>query len=107
MIDRRLLKRERRFKPEFDSAAGFHFSLCRCKRRDYWTSGGRRIAANRSRTATAFSFFSDGRGFGGSCALLFGSHVTINFEPLAVHDQADQFQRDLRFSMNMSALFSV
>src|SRR5437868_3044505 len=105
MLDWRLLECERRFQPEFDSAAGFHLSFCSRERRDYWSSNGCRIAADRSRPTTVFSFFGDGRGFGGSCALLLGSHVTVDFQSLAVHDQADQFQRDFRFSMNMSAFF--
>src|SRR5438128_860624 len=107
MVDRRLLECERRFESEFDSTAGFHFSFCGCERRDYWSSSGCRVAADGCGSATVFSFFRDGRGFGGSSALLLASHVAVDFEPLAVHDQADEFQRDFRFSMNVPALFSV
>src|SRR5882724_4103591 len=107
MIDRRLLECERRFESEFDSTPCFHFSFRRGKCRDHWSSDGSRIAAERRGPATVFSFFRDGRGFGGSSALFLGSHVAVDFEPLAVHDQADEFQRDFRFSMNVPALFSL
>src|SRR5207249_10827804 len=91
IIDRRLLKRERRFKREFDPAAGFHFGFRSSERRSHSTTDGSRIATDCSSPTTTFSFFRNGLAPGGRTGLCLGSQVTITLEPWTIHHQADEF----------------